>query len=212
MTNRGRVATPVVLLILGIYAISVAPAAAGLLETFDKSLRTTKDVTAVFTQTRHSPLLEEPIEADGKLWIRFPGDVRFEYETPDPMTLLKHADTTWLYVPALEQVQKSRASAAGVPMGWILGSSVEELKEEATIEVSGDHIVVRPLPENPGPWQRIEISYGSAKGFPSRYTIYEESGEVVDIRLRQVKRNTGVKAGRFSAEWPPGIEIITLGE
>jgi outer membrane lipoprotein-sorting protein len=162
MTNRGRVATPVVLLILGIYAISVAPAAAGLLETFDKSLRTTKDVTAVFTQTRHSPLLEEPIEADGKLWIRFPGDVRFEYETPDPMTLLKHADTTWLYVPALEQV--------------------------------------------------IEISYGSAKGFPSRYTIYEESGEVVDIRLRQVKRNTGVKAGRFSAEWPPGIEIITLGE
>lgn len=200
----------VLILIAALAAPTVA--GAGLLETFDKSLKTTKDVTAQFTQTRHSPLLDEPIEAHGTVWIRYPGDVRFEYETPDPMTLLKHADTTWLYVPQLEQVQMSSASAAGVPMGWVLGSSVEQLQKEATVEAADDRIVIRPLPERRGPWQRIEIRYGKSKAFPARYTIYEESGEVVEIRLSEVKRNAGVKTGRFKADWPPGVDIIKLGE
>ena len=193
---------------------SAAPVAtaAGLLETFDKSLKTTKDVTAQFTQTRHSPLLDEPIEAHGTVWIRYPGDVRFEYEEPDAMTLLKHADTTWLYVPQLEQVQMSSATAAGVPMGWVLGSSVEELRQEGTVEAVDDRIIIRPLPDRRGPWQRIEITYGKNKAFPARYTIYEESGEVVDIRLSQVKRNAGVSAGRFKPDWPAGVDIIMLGE
>jgi outer membrane lipoprotein carrier protein len=207
--NRGRMA----MLVIGALGVCwVLPAAAGLLETFDKSLKSTKDLQAEFTQTRHSPLLDEPIEAHGTVWVRYPGDVRFEYETPDPMTLLKQGDTTWLYVPELEQVQKSRASAAGVPMGWVLGSSVEQLRQEATVDVADGRIVIRPLPERSGAWQRIEVFYGKSKAFPERYTIYEESGEVVEIRLREIRRNIGVKADRFKAEWPAGIDIIMLGE
>ena len=128
--------TTTVLILVGLIS-SVAggmAAAATPLERLERSLQSTKDLTAVVLQTRQSPLLEEELRADGKLWIRKPGDVRIEYTTPEPTTLLKQADTTWLYVPALEQVQRTRASNAGIPLEWVLGSSLEEIENMAELE------------------------------------------------------------------------------
>ena len=184
-----------------------AEAASDPVARLDRALRRTHDVQARFVQTRKSPLLAGEERATGSLWVRKPGDARVDYRDPSPMVIWKRGDSTWVYVPALAQAVVSESGAAGVPVSWVLGASLAEVRREADVRASGAEVEIRPRPDAGLPWSSVRIGFGPGD-FPNRYVFVDPAGEEVRIDLREVRTNRGVPAERFRPRFPPGTRVV----
>lgn len=184
-----------------------AEAASDPVARLDRALRRTRDVQARFVQTRKSPLLAGVERATGSLWVRKPGDARVEYRDPSPMTIWKRGDSTWVYVPAMAQAVVSESGAAGVPVSWVLGASLAEVRREADVRAAGAEVEITPHADAGLPWSTVRIGFG-ANDFPNRYVFVDPAGEEVRIDLRQVRTNRGVPAERFRPRFAPGTRVV----
>jgi outer membrane lipoprotein-sorting protein len=176
----------------------------------DRALRRTRNVQASFVQTRKSPLMAGEERTTGTLWVRKPGDARVEYRGPSPLIIWKRGDSTWVYVPALAQVVVSESGAAGVPVSWVLGTSLAEVRREADVRASGTEVEIRPHADAGLPWSSVRIGFGPGD-FPNRYVFVDAAGEEVRLDLRQVRTNRGVPADRFRPRFPPGTDVVSTG-
>jgi outer membrane lipoprotein carrier protein len=202
------------------YALAVAwcapapaagAAAADPVARLERGLAGTRDVAARLVQVRRSALLEESERATGRLYLRRPGDARFEYDTPEPLVLLKRGDTAYVYVKSLAQVQVMPAAAAGVPMGWVLGSSPAELRRLAEVRAVGDEVELVARRGSGLPWVSLRLGFRAGSDFPVRYRLTDAGGDEVEIRLEAVQRNRGVADERFRPVWPAGTQRVDLG-
>jgi outer membrane lipoprotein carrier protein len=177
----------------------------------ERALAGTRDLEAAFVQTRRSDLLREPERTTGRLYLRRPGSARLEYDAPEKLVLLKRGDSAWVYVPSLSQVQVMAASATGIPIGWVLGSSLSELRREAEVKASGREVVITPRPGGQWPWRALHIRFGARSDFPEAFVLRDAGGDEIEIRFTSVSRNRGVPASRFFPRWPEGTRVVELG-
>ena len=176
----------------------------------DKALSNTRDLDARFVQTRKSPLLDSDDRASGTLQVKKPGFARLEYKTPSPLIVWKRGDSAWVYTPALKQAIVSPTGAAGVPVGWVLGASAEDLRKDAYVHETGSGVDIVPHKDAGLPWKKVSVAFGK-DGFPSRYVFLDSSGESVTIELTSVRRNKGIAADRFRPRYPPGTNVVNAG-
>lgn len=176
----------------------------------DRALAGTRDLRASFVQTRRSPLLATPETASGRLLLRRPGSARLEYDPPDGLVLLKRGDSAWVYVPSLQQVQVT-AAGASVAVGWVLGSSVAELRRSARVRAVGRQVEITPREGAGLPWRKLVVGFGTRSPFPERFVLEDAGGDEVEIRLNDVVRNRGVPASRFQPRWPEGTRVVEMG-
>lgn len=191
--------------------VAAAAAAGDPVARFERGLAATRDVEAKLVQVRRSPLLEGEQRATGRLYLRRPGDARLEYDTPEPLVLLKRADTAYVYVKSLRQVQVMPAAGAGVPVGWVLGSSLAEIRRLAEVRAVGAEVELVPRAGSGLPWERLRLGFPASGDFPVRYRLTDGSGDEIEIRLESVRRNRGVADERFRPVWPAGTRRVDLG-
>lgn len=177
----------------------------------ERGLEGTRDLQARLLQVRRSTLLEEPQRARGRLYLRRPGDARIEYDTPEPLVLLKRGDTAYVYVESLAQVQVMPAAHAGVPLGWVLGSSVKEIRATADVRAVGDEVEIAPRRGSGLPWSSVRLGFPPEGDFPVRFLLVDATGDEVEIRLADVRRNRGLPAERFLPRWPEGTRRVEMG-
>jgi outer membrane lipoprotein-sorting protein len=203
--------TPALLAVLIAMIATTATHAAALdpVARLEKGLAATHDAQARFVQTRSSALLPSPETARGRLWLRRPADVRLEYETPAALTLLKRGDSAFVHTPSLQQVQVTTARDSGVPLGWVLGSSLAEIRKSATVSSSGEEVLIVPNRSLGLPWTSVRLGFG-AGDFPVRWRLKDASGDEIEIRLHDLARNRGLPESRFASAWPKGTRVIAL--
>ena len=214
----GRAAAPGAATLLALAIVAAGgfpPASANGAETaadrFARVLSETKDAQAAFTQVRQSPLLPEPMQSTGRLWLKRPGELKLVFLDPEPMTLWKRADTTWIYVPAMAQVQRYRVESVGVPLGLALGSSRRDLESSARIVSDGNLVRLRPHADRPAAWSEIVVEIPPGQPFPTRLEVVQADGERMEFRFRSVRRNTGLAAGEMLPQWPDTVDVVRVG-
>src|SRR5262249_10743106 len=148
--------------------------------------------------------------SDGTLQVQKPGHARLEYKTPSPLTVWKRGDSTWVYTPALKQVIVSPTGASGVPVGWVLGASLADIKRDADLREDAKGVEIRPHASAGLPWSVVHVTFGK-DGFPNRYEFTESSGESVVIELTKVRRNRGIAASKFRPSFPAGTRVVDTG-
>ena len=101
-------------------AVAAAPAPAVLtqedalaLQRFAAYLNGIRTMTARFRQTANNGAI-----STGKLWVSRPGRMRFEYDPPNPITLL--ADSTYVYYWDKELKQASKYELRSTPAWFLL--------------------------------------------------------------------------------------------
>lgn len=176
----------------------------------DRALSTTKDLDAHFVQKRRSPLLDGDERSTGTLLVQKPGHARLEYKDPSPLTVWKRGDSAWVYTPALKQVVVSPTGASGVPVGWVLGASLDDICKEADVHETKSGVDIVPHSDAGLPWKKVSVAFGK-DGFPNRYEFTESSGESVVIELTSVRRNRGIAASKFRPTFPAGTRVVDAG-
>ncbi|HKI05910.1 MAG TPA: outer membrane lipoprotein carrier protein LolA [Thermoanaerobaculia bacterium] len=178
--------------------------------------RQLKTLEARFTQQQESSMLTAPEESKGFFSYAAPDRVRWEYQTPSPITVVIRGDemTTWY-----RDLKRAETLKVGRQSGQVfkyLGASgsLQTLLEYFTVKLK--------LPEKKGDDYRLELvpKYQRIakrlKGmtlwidgetfFPGRLKYIEADGDTVEYQFSDVKRNMPLPADRFVLKLPPGVQ------
>src|SRR2546426_840575 len=70
------------------------------------------DLRAEFTQTAFNKSLNQTIPAQGTVYLKKGGKLRWEYQEPTPQEIVSDGKKLWVYTPALNQVNVGDAPEA----------------------------------------------------------------------------------------------------
>ncbi|MGH9536009.1 MAG: LolA family protein [Terriglobales bacterium] len=151
----------------------------------------------------------------GVLYLRKPGQMRWDYESPRKKVFLVTRRRVWLYLPDQHQAQvRSLKSAADLktPLRWLLGK-LDLPRELADMTYGGlnplwpGDFVIRGVPTALGPrFREVLIEVSPAYNI-RRIVIRAANGVQTDFRLRHIAANISLPERLFRFHPPPGVQV-----
>lgn len=175
---------------------------------------------ASFVQRKESVMLLEPSEARGVFSYAAPDRVRWEYQAPDPISLLIADDemTTWY-----RDLEKAERAFIGKQSQKVLeylgaGNSLDDLIKYFDVAMAVPGGLEEPYRLEMKPrYARIAKRVTSMKIWidpelylPIGLSYTEPDGDVTDYRFSDLRINGDLPAGRFELELPRGIEVSVI--
>lgn len=207
--------------LVGGMALAAPAAAAPTLDeavnALEQAQRRVTDLKAPFRQAALNKALNQTVEARGTLYLKKPGRLRWEYQTPTPQEIVSDGTRLWIYTPELKQVNVSAAPAALVgPAGSFLQGlgQVREHFEPRFLNpaqpTDADGLVVLDLvPKRPQPLMtRLIVSVDPRSWLVRQAVIHDELGNTVTVRFGDTVVNSGLSDSLFVFVPPPGVAVV----
>jgi outer membrane lipoprotein carrier protein len=181
----------------------------------------TKDLQADFTQKTMIEGFERPITSSGKVYIKKPGRLRWNYLDPSIEDIYVNRDDVKVYVPEHKQVlvgKLSQMAASKAPLELLQGA--------ATLEESFD---IKPTPgkgRGVGGIRLLTLLPKAREGeagrsllrivvevFPKTYfirtiSLYEISGNVASFEFSSLQSNIGLANALFDLKLPADVVVV----
>jgi outer membrane lipoprotein carrier protein len=199
----------------GVWAISGASQSSPASESSAKSLATLvqehyrhpRTLRAVFLE-RYSEGQKQARVESGTVYFKRPGEMRWEYDSPEKKLFLADGKTVWFYVPYDHTVTKTRARESSdwrTPLALLTGkvelsrlcSSMDLVDQKG---VPAGHAVLRCFPKG-----EKRSPHGAAAGSPPPDANSAEQVDFTEVLL-EVDRSSGELA-RIDIRQPGGIEL-----
>ena len=200
-----------------------APASA---ETLDDVVRDVEaaygrmtDLRAEFTQNAFNKSLNQTIPAQGIVYLKKGGKLRWEYKEPTSQEIVSDGKKLWVYTPALGQVNVGEATEAlAGPAGSFL-AGLGRLRAEFAVRFLNpaeprdgegnwvlDLTLKRPLPT----LARLVLSMDAKTWELRRAVVYDQFENTVTMRFTKVAINSGLPDRLFTFEAPKGVATVPL--
>jgi outer membrane lipoprotein carrier protein len=183
----------------------------------EQAQRRVADLKAPFRQSAHNKVMNQTIDARGTLYLKKPGRLRWEYQTPTPQEIVSDGTKLWIYTPELKQVNVSAAPAAlAGPAGSFL-QGLGQVREHFDVRflnpaqpTDAEGLVVLDLtPKRPQPLlARLIVSVDPKTWLVRQAVIYDELANTVTVRFGDAVVNSGLADGLFVFVPPPGVSVV----
>jgi outer membrane lipoprotein carrier protein len=196
---------------------AAAPTLDEVVSALEQAQRRVTDLKAPFRQAAHNKALNQTIDARGTLYLKKPGKLRWEYQTPTPQEIVSDGTRLWIYTPELKQVNVSAAPAAlAGPAGSFLHGlgQVREHFEARFLNpaqpTDAEGLVVLDLtPKRPQPLlARLILSVDPKSWLVRQAVVHDELGNTVTVRFGETVVNSGLADGLFVFVPPPGVAVV----
>ncbi len=164
----------------------------------------TRDLTAAFKQTYTYAGFGRKQVSSGTVQVKKPGMMRWEYRKPSPKTVVVKGSRLVQYEPDENQAYVDEhfdSSGMSAALTFLLGKG--DLTKEFEVSGGGGTLVLRPRVEDPRV-DRIELVADPAGQIVSTRVV-DGAGNVNEIQLDDVRRNTGVPDSAFDLKLPEGV-------
>jgi outer membrane lipoprotein-sorting protein len=205
--------------------LAVEPAASPerdrVLAQFDRVQESIQTLRADFRETTHSPLLKEPIVAEGRVYLTKPASIRWEYSDPEDMRFVISNDSYTGYFPERKRAEKRKIGRWREQLFRFLGlgqASSELAKfydirmEEPGPEMAGTHCLVLSPKKKRVRKKMDEVRFwiDGETFLPVRVEYHgREDGNARVVQFRNMAINPVLSASLYSVELPPDVEITT---
>ncbi len=215
----GRLALVVAALVL-----AAAPAArgqeldqvvAGIEATYGKIT----DLRAEFTQVANNKSLGQDIKAEGIVYLKKGGKMRWDYKSPSPQQIVSDGTSLWVYTPELNQVNKGSApKALAGPAGSFLAGlgrvrdefNVRFLNPANKMDAAG-RFALDLTPKAPTPLlTRLVLSVDPKDHVVRQAVLYDQLQNTVTMTFTKVALNPGLADSLFTFAPPPGAAVVPL--
>ena len=181
----------------------------------------TKDLQADFTQKTVIEGFERSIVSSGKVYIKKPGRLRWNYLDPSVEDIYVNRDDVKVYVPEHKQVlvgKLTQMAASKAPLELLLGAA--KLEESFDIEptpgkgrgVGGIRLLTLLPKSREGEAgrsvQRIVLEVFPKTYFIRTLSLHEVSGNVSNFEFSALQPNMGLGDALFDLKLPPGVEVV----
>jgi outer membrane lipoprotein carrier protein len=181
----------------------------------------TKDLQADFTQKTTIEGFERPITSSGKVYIKRPGRLRWNYLDPSVEDIYVNRDDVKVYVPEHKQVlvgKLTQMAASKAPLELLQGAA--KLEESFDIEptpgkgrgVGGIRLLTLLPKSREGEagrsLQRIVLEVFPKTYFIRTISLYEVSGNVASFEFSSLQSNIGLGDAFFDLKLPADVEVV----
>lgn len=201
---------PVLLLLLAAGPSGTAPAEATRLAARVQAFyERTRDLEARFAQTYTYAGFGRRQVSSGKLRVKKPGKMRWDYERPSPKTIAVSGSRLVQYEPEENQAYVDDhfdASAMSAAVAFLLGKG--ELAREFDVSLDGSGaLLLRPREPDPRV-DVIALTVGD-DGEVKATRVVDGSGNVNEVRFSDVRRNVGLPDAAFQLKLPSDVRRVT---
>lgn len=185
---------------------------------FDEVQSQIRTLSAEFTQTTRSPLLKDPIVAEGRFYLTKPDSVLWEYQSPEPMRFVVAEGSYTGYFP-----QRKRAETRDIKR-WSeqlfrffgVGQGSKELGKFYDIALGdpgsdekGAYLLVlspkkRRVRKNV---DEVRLWVDASTLLPVRIDYVGRDGNQRDLRFLNTRLNPDLAAGLYDVKIPAGVPI-----
>lgn len=179
---------------------------------------TGKSFQAEFIQESTINAMEIVDYASGKIFVRYPGMMRWEYEKPEKQIIITDGHKLWIHRPADNQVLVGSAPAFfgdGKGASFLSDIKLVRQKFEISLEDSKESLFyelnLQPL-EKKLDVANIRLSITKNTFNVIRIITYNTFGDENRIEFSNLQFHVKLSDSLFSFEIPPGSDVLQLDE
>ncbi len=179
---------------------------------------TNKSFKAEFAQESTLKAMDITDFATGRMYVRYPGMMRWEYEKPENQIIITDAKKLWIYRPADNQVMTGSAPdffSDGKGASFLSDIKLVRKKFKISLEQSKDaffyELKLKPI-EQTLDVTDIRISVTKNSFTVVRIVTYNSYGDVNYIELINHQFTVDLDDRLFSFDIPPGTDVLQIDE
>ncbi len=180
-----------------------------------------KDLQADFSQKTKIEGFERPVTSSGKVYIKKPGRLRWDYLDPATEQIYVNQEDVKVYVPEHKQVlvgKLTQMAASKAPLELLQGAA--KLDESFEIEPTrgrdrgvGGMPLITLIPKAKGQESTQNLQKIVVEVFPKTYfiravSLHEVSGNVAVFEFSNLKPNLGLGNEVFDFKTPVDTEVV----
>jgi outer membrane lipoprotein carrier protein len=177
------------------------------------------DFHAKFTQEATIRSLNQVQRADGEVWLKKPGKMRWNYYRPNKEEIVSDGSKIWFYNQEEKQVvESSLIEVMDTPTTTTLLSGLGNIKEQFNARFSASAFpdqdgsyLVDLLPRDDSAeeeYNRVTIAVNKKSMLVNTIYLYDPFGNLTKVNLYDIKINKGVSDSLFNFKVPKGVELI----
>jgi outer membrane lipoprotein carrier protein len=177
------------------------------------------DLKAEFTQVAKNRSLGQDVKAEGTVYLKKGGKMRWEYKSPSPQQIVSDGTYLWMYTPELNQVNKGDApKALAGPAGSFL-QGLGKVREEFTVRFlnpanktdGAGRPVLDLTPKKPTPLlTRLVLTLDPKDYVVREAVLYDQLQNTVTMSFNRVVINSGLGDTLFAFTPPKGAAVVPL--
>lgn len=223
--SLARAAFALATLLGSIAAVQPAPPAQEVAAALQRKYAGVRDFTADFTQVYVGGVLKRTSTESGKVFIKKPGKMRWEYERPEKKVFVSDGQRMYLYVPADKQVTVSPVPSedqATSAVLFLMGKG--NLTRDFTVTYgrggtpstgpgqASDTYVLRLDPRTrQAEYDWLEVTVDRKSLQIRELTAGDAQGGRSTFRFSNFKENVGVADKTFVFTVPRGTDVVSSG-
>ena len=179
---------------------------------------TGKSFMADFIQESTIKAMDIVDSASGKIFVRYPGMMRWEYEKPEKQTIITDGHKLWIHRPADNQVLTGSAPAFfsdGKGASFLSDIKLVRQKFKISLENSKQgflhELMLEPM-EKKLDVTKIRLSVTKNTFTVNRVVTYNTYGDENRIEFINHQFNIKLDDSLFSFEIPPGADVLKIDE
>lgn len=186
------------------------------IEGIQKKYEKINNFQALFTQTSEVKALNKTQNAEGEVWFKKPGKMRWNYNTPNKDQIVSDGKTLWFYDEDEEQVVETPlAQVSETQSTTTLLSGLGNIKElfdtsfaEAEdMNLNGGYLVDL-VPKGDEEYNKVTILVDQNDMMVNTIFLYDPFGNLTIVKLLDIQIDTEVSDSLFSFKAPEGTEVV----
>lgn len=173
----------------------------------------TRTMQADFHQIVESKTLSGTLESKGKVAFERPNRMRWDYDPPDPQTIVGDGETLWIYQPDLKQVIKApigQAFQSSTPISFLAGLGRVDRDFDATlVRNEPEQWVLKLVPkQHDAGVGTLELGVRKSDASVAEARITDGAGTITRILFSGERRNAPLEGDLFHFTPPPGVDVV----
>lgn len=219
MTRSARLFLAAWLLLLPVNASAQTPDLDAVVNGLESTYGKMNDLKADFTQVAKNRSLGQDVKAEGTVYLKKGGKMRWEYKSPSPQQIVSDGTYLWVYTPELNQVNKGDApKALAGPAGSFL-QGLGKVREEFTVRFlnpanktdGAGRPVLDLTPKKPTPLlTRLVLTLDPKDYVVREAVLYDQLQNTVTMSFNRVVINSGLSDTLFAFTPPKGAAVVPL--
>lgn len=187
----------------------------------EEHYRQPRTLRALFLERYSEGQKQARIES-GTVYFRRPGQMRWEYDSPEKKLFLVDGKTTWFYVPYDHTVTKApvkQSSDWRTPLALLTGKAdlarlCSQIHEVAQTGVPSGHAVLRCLPKeakghpDENSYTEVLVELDATTGELARIEIRQPGGIELEYRFGNWQTDIPLAGDLFRFQVPAGVAIV----
>ena len=204
------------LLLLTVYCLLSTVVYADDLNTIVSRLQKTyegiQDIQADFVQFTTSAAIKQTHKADGVVYFKKPGMMKWEYKSPNKDIIVSDGIDIWVYQHDIGQVMIGNALASGTSISNNFLAGIGNLKKDFDIELAEKEnatYLLKLNPKTPQPnVQRLYIAVDKKTFLVTKTIVYDMLGNETKVVFENIKSNKSLPNNMFKFKIPEGVKVV----